>query len=151
MFDVLLYLVEHPSRIVTKDELLDAVWPDRVVEEANLSQTIFWLRTALREQAGEPGAGMINTARGHGYRFTEEVRWEAPSDAKADPDEDSEVDRSGVTPPAMAAPAVDRPGRGCRRDRAARGRACRVPGMAHDATAKSQCGDYPGRFSKPNS
>ena len=46
LFDMLLYLVRHPDRIVTKSELLDAVWPTKTVEEANVSQTVFALRYA---------------------------------------------------------------------------------------------------------
>jgi eukaryotic-like serine/threonine-protein kinase len=70
VFDTLLYLVEHPGRVVTKEELFDTVWPGRVVEESNITQTIFMLRQALGDQHG------ILTAPGQGYRFTQEVRRE---------------------------------------------------------------------------
>src|SRR6266478_2155131 len=46
-FDVLLFLVQNPNRLVTKDELLQAVWGDTFVEEGNLTQYISHLRTAL--------------------------------------------------------------------------------------------------------
>ena len=46
LFERLLYLVEHPDRVVEKDELLNAVWHGRFVEESNISQTIFTLRKA---------------------------------------------------------------------------------------------------------
>ncbi len=68
VFDTLLYLVEHPGRVVTKEELFDAVWPGKVVEESNISQTIFMLRHALGQTHG------IMTAPGQGYRFTQEVK-----------------------------------------------------------------------------
>src|SRR5579859_3322957 len=72
VFDTLLYLVENPGRVVTKEELLDAVWPRRVVEDSNVSQTIFTLRKALNG-SGEEGRFIV-TAPGRGYRFTAAVR-----------------------------------------------------------------------------
>ena len=67
VFDTLLYLVEHPGRVITKEELFDAVWPGKVVEESNITQTIFMLRHALGDEHG------ILTAPGQGYRFTAPV------------------------------------------------------------------------------
>jgi DNA-binding winged helix-turn-helix (wHTH) protein/tetratricopeptide (TPR) repeat protein len=82
VFDALLYLVEHPGRVVSKDELLDAVWPRKVVEEANVSQTIYTLRKALSGAgAAEP---IIVTAPGQGYRLAAPVRRRDLTDA-ADP------------------------------------------------------------------
>ena len=72
--DVLAYLVSHAGGVVSKDELLDAVWHGRFVEEANIKQTMFTLRRAL----GPAGDGMIVTAPGRGYRFTPVVRIVAP-------------------------------------------------------------------------
>ncbi len=71
LFDTLVYLVEHPGRVVEKDELLAAVWSGRTVEEANLRQTIFTLRKTLR--ANGDAAGCIITAPGRGYRFVATV------------------------------------------------------------------------------
>src|ERR1700733_4126068 len=68
LFDTLLYLVENPGRVVTKEELLDAVWPGRLVEESNLTQTIYSLRRALNV-TGDADR-IIVTAPGRGYRFT---------------------------------------------------------------------------------
>src|SRR5262245_16329739 len=53
-FDVLLFLVQNPNRPVTKDELLQAVWGDRFVEEGNLTQYISHLRKALGDQGENP-------------------------------------------------------------------------------------------------
>ena len=72
LFETLLYLVEHPGRVVSKDELMDAVWPRKVVEESNISQTIFTLRKALAS-AGANEA-FIATQPGEGYRFTQPVQ-----------------------------------------------------------------------------
>ena len=67
LFDALLYLVEHPGGVVTRDQLLDAIWPRKTVDAANVSQTIFTLRRALAA-AGAPDP-LIATAPGAGYRF----------------------------------------------------------------------------------
>jgi DNA-binding winged helix-turn-helix (wHTH) protein/predicted Zn-dependent protease len=66
-FDVLLYMIRNPLRLVTKEELLRAVWPDSFVEEGNLSQNIFLLRKALANQ--EDDSRYIVTIPGRGYQF----------------------------------------------------------------------------------
>ena len=65
-FDVLLALVERRERVVHKNELLDLVWPDTVVEENNLQSQVSQLRKLLGPQA-------ISTVPGRGYRFTATV------------------------------------------------------------------------------
>src|SRR5690349_3349787 len=50
-FDVLLFLVQNPNRLVTKEELLRAVWGDTFVEEGNLTQYISHLRKALGDNS----------------------------------------------------------------------------------------------------
>lgn len=62
-FDVLLVLAQHAERLVTKQELLDRVWPGLVVEEHNIATQIGNLRKLL-------GAGAITTLPGYGYRLT---------------------------------------------------------------------------------
>ena len=52
-FDVLVAFVEQPGRLLSKQELLDKVWPDTFVEESNLTYNVFALRKAL----GEPADG----------------------------------------------------------------------------------------------
>ena len=66
-FDVLLYMVRNPLRLVTKEELLRAVWPDSFVEEGNLSQNIFLLRKALTTPQND--FRYIVTIPGRGYQF----------------------------------------------------------------------------------
>jgi DNA-binding winged helix-turn-helix (wHTH) protein/tetratricopeptide (TPR) repeat protein len=83
VFDTLLHLAENTGRVVTKDELLEAIWPGRVVEESNVSQTIFTLRKALGR--GSDGAPMIVTAPGRGYRFAAPVRREGLAGAETPP------------------------------------------------------------------
>ena len=70
-FDVLLLLIQHGGDVVSKDELMQAVWPDSFVEESNLTQTVFMLRRALGET---PDRRYILTVQGRGYRFVPEVK-----------------------------------------------------------------------------
>ena len=65
--ELLLFLVENSARVLSKDELLDKVWENSFVEEANLSQTIFVLRKTLGENTKEPR--FILTAPNRGYQF----------------------------------------------------------------------------------
>lgn len=67
VFDVLLYLVEHRARVVSKIELYDAVWKHRFVSESALTSRI---KTA-RQIIGDTGRDqrMIRTVHGTGYRF----------------------------------------------------------------------------------
>jgi TolB-like protein/DNA-binding winged helix-turn-helix (wHTH) protein/Flp pilus assembly protein TadD len=69
--DTLLVLVKSEGRLVTKDDLMKAVWPDSVVEESNLTQTIFMLRKALGQTRDQ---GYIVTVPGRGYRFVADVK-----------------------------------------------------------------------------
>src|SRR5215831_6142010 len=70
-FQVLLVLLRHQREVVTKEDLMKAVWPDTFVEEANLSRNIFMLRRALGES---PQDQYILTVPGRGYRLAESVR-----------------------------------------------------------------------------
>lgn len=70
-FEVLLALVERRGRIVSKEELLEKVWPDTFVEESNLAQNIYTLRKALGQ--APDGEGYIATVPRRGYRFTATV------------------------------------------------------------------------------
>src|SRR5947209_19685420 len=64
---VLDYLVERAGRLVHKQELLDAVWPDGFVSDGALKVCILEVRRALSESAKHPR--LIETQRGRGYRF----------------------------------------------------------------------------------
>jgi DNA-binding winged helix-turn-helix (wHTH) protein/tetratricopeptide (TPR) repeat protein len=68
-FDLLLALVRRSGQLVSKDELLQEVWPGRFVEEVNLSVNISAVRKALA-----PGdAALIQTVSKCGYRFAQPV------------------------------------------------------------------------------
>ena len=66
-FDMLLALVENHGRVLTKEQLMERVWPDSFVEEANLSHNIYKLREALGQK--QNGVKYIETLPRRGYRF----------------------------------------------------------------------------------
>jgi TolB-like protein/DNA-binding winged helix-turn-helix (wHTH) protein len=70
-FDVLFFLVQNSNRLVTKEELLQAVWGDTFVEEGNLAQHISHLRKALGDNS-EDNRLIVTIAR-KGYRFDANV------------------------------------------------------------------------------
>src|SRR5246500_3332778 len=70
-FDVLLFLAQNPNRLVTKEELLQAVWGDTFVEEGNLTQYISHLRKALGDNPDD--TRLIVTIARKGYQFTANV------------------------------------------------------------------------------
>ena len=70
-FDVLIFLVRNPNRLVTKEELLQAVWGDTFVEEGNLTQYISHLRKALGDNSEDNR--LIVTISRKGYQFTANV------------------------------------------------------------------------------
>jgi len=71
VFDTLLVLVENAGRLVTKQEILDTVWPATAVEENNLNHNVSVLRKALGEKA--TGQQYIETVPRVGYRFVAPV------------------------------------------------------------------------------
>src|SRR5580698_8593191 len=87
-FDVLLYFVQNPGRVLTRDELLKNVWPDTYVDENSLAQSISVLRRALEEKPGDNN--YVATLPGRGYQFVSQVHVIAP-------------DRLAVVPNATAA------------------------------------------------
>jgi class 3 adenylate cyclase len=67
VFQVLLYLLEHRDRVVTKDDLFAHCWPGTFVSEAALTRCLAKVRQAV--QAGHTGAPVIKTIHRQGYRF----------------------------------------------------------------------------------
>src|SRR5262245_20702083 len=72
VFDLLLVLVENGGHILEKDELMKAIWPDSVVEEANLTRSSSSLRKALGES--QDTRQYIETNPWRGYRIVASVR-----------------------------------------------------------------------------
>lgn len=79
-FDTLSVFLANPGRILSKEDLMDRVWPDVTVEENNLNQTISMLRRALGDNRETPR--FIQTVPRQGYLFMPQVqRIERPSDS----------------------------------------------------------------------
>lgn len=74
-FDVLLLLVRNPRRLLSRKELIDAVWPDIVVTDDSLTQCLIEIRKAL----GEDNRGKIKTVPRRGYMFEADVRVRGPA------------------------------------------------------------------------
>ena len=74
---VLCYLAQHAGRVVTRDELLDAVWADLVVNEDALTRAVSELRKLFGDDPRSPK--VIQTVRGRGYRLIAPVR---PADTR---------------------------------------------------------------------
>src|ERR1700722_13352047 len=75
-FDVLLYLVRNPGKVISRDELLKNVWADTFVDENSLAQSMSALRRALEEKPGDNS--YIVTLPGRGYQFVTPVQAVAP-------------------------------------------------------------------------
>ena len=82
-FDVLLYLVDHPGQLVTKQALLDAVWPEVTVSDSMPAVCVKELRKVLGDEAKIPR--LIETVHGRGYRFIAKVVSDAPAEAARKP------------------------------------------------------------------
>ncbi|HEX8335439.1 MAG TPA: tetratricopeptide repeat protein [Pyrinomonadaceae bacterium] len=108
VFDTLLVLVERAGRVVAKDELMAALWPDTAVEENNLTQHVSMLRKALGERAG--AHRYVVTVPGRGYSFVEPVREVVP---EVVPEERRAGSPAVAGPPAVevrrVAPRMPRP------------------------------------------
>ena len=70
-FEILLALVERPGEVVSKEELMESVWPDTFIEEINLTKNISVLRKALAN--GDGTQDYIQTIPKRGYRFVAEL------------------------------------------------------------------------------
>ena len=72
VFETLVLLIEHKGRVIRKDDMMKMLWPDRHVDESNLSQNIFMLRKILSEGPGN--YQYIETIPKIGYRFSGTVK-----------------------------------------------------------------------------
>src|SRR5262245_36228096 len=93
VFDTLLVMVENRGRVVSKDELMQSLWPDTFVEESNLTQNISQLRRALGD--GTDGVKYIETIPKRGYRFVANVQ-SAVEGGVISSNEESETESSQV-------------------------------------------------------
>src|ERR1700733_6426389 len=72
-FDLLMALIEASGAVVSRDALMNRVWPDRIVEENNLQAQISALRRVFATDRD-----LIRTIAGRGYQFTGAVRADLP-------------------------------------------------------------------------
>ena len=103
-FDLLVYLVRNPDRLLKKEELLEHLWPGVFVEEVNLAQNISALRRAL---GGDSRDSYIQTIAGTGYRFTAPVKRADRSTPAAPAVEASPAKRVIALPFRMLKPDAD--------------------------------------------
>jgi TolB-like protein/cytochrome c-type biogenesis protein CcmH/NrfG len=105
VFDLLVYLVENRDRVVTKDDLIAAIWQGRIVSESTLTSRI----NAARKAVGDSGRdqGVIRTIARKGFRFVGEVRV-AGSGTEPPAAVPKPSDHAGETP-RHSLPALDRP------------------------------------------
>jgi Tol biopolymer transport system component/DNA-binding winged helix-turn-helix (wHTH) protein len=95
-------MVERPGQLLTKEELLQAVWPDAFVEENNLADNISKLRKALGD--GDNGHRYIETVPKRGYRFAASVREVAPDNSEKTEQAQEELTRTSNETHEMAQP-----------------------------------------------
>src|SRR5256885_1968589 len=77
VFDLLLYLVQHRDRVVTKDDLIATVWKGRIVSDSTLTTRINAARKAVGDSGGEQA--LIKTYARKGIRFIGEIRPDDPN------------------------------------------------------------------------
>lgn len=88
VFDLLVYLVRNSSRVVSKDELLNAIWPNVIVTDNSLQRAVSALRAVLRQGQME---NAVRNVPGKGYRFSVESEPEAQPVATPQADGKAEV------------------------------------------------------------
>src|SRR5690242_15166264 len=83
VFDLLLYLVANREHVVSKDNILDAVWDGRIVSESTLASHINAVRKAIGDNGGEQR--LIKTVARKGFRFVGEVQESPGGSARSQP------------------------------------------------------------------
>jgi TolB-like protein len=109
VFDLLIYLVEHRDRVVSKDDLIASVWGGRIVSDSTLTSRVNAARKAVGDSGDEQK--VIRTIARKGLRFVGAVGTQSSSDAPADltvspPDEMHDPSRPGLPLPDRPAIAV---------------------------------------------
>jgi predicted ATPase/class 3 adenylate cyclase/DNA-binding winged helix-turn-helix (wHTH) protein len=105
VFDLLVHLIQHRDRVVTRQELLDHLWPDQLVTDAALTHRLMTARKAVGDSTQTQR--VIKTVRSRGYRFVAAVQEHPPDEPSAT-----------LSPPAATAPqhvAVSQPAAADRR------------------------------------
>src|SRR5215467_7553324 len=99
-FDVLRYLVEHPGRLVTQDEILEALWPETYVNPEVVKKYILGIRKVLGDRPDKPV--FIETVPRRGYQFVAAV-----SDESRTSTSDSGADTTRIVGRTAAMAALD--------------------------------------------
>src|SRR5262252_3893587 len=119
VFDLLVYLVQHPGRTVTKEELLEQLWPNQFVTDDSLTTAVAQVRRALHDTG--QAQRYIQTVRRRGYRFIAsiEVLQQMATDARRPPTADppmpaeqntlAQVDTGSSPPPVQPVPPAAPP------------------------------------------
>jgi TolB-like protein/DNA-binding winged helix-turn-helix (wHTH) protein/Tfp pilus assembly protein PilF len=107
VFDTLLYMLEHHDSVLDKERIMEAVWPDSIVEENNLAQAISKLRQVFGETPGSHS--YIVTVPGRGYRFVAEVNERTATVATPQQSDAAEVELAASTQPAQANALIEKP------------------------------------------
>ena len=94
VFKLLLLLIENRDRIVSKDEILDAVWDGRIVSEAALSSRINAVRRAIGDNGNDQA--LVRTLHKRGFRFIGQVRTIADPAARASAGLRADAERAGI-------------------------------------------------------
>lgn len=102
VFDLLLLFVSQPERVVSKDDLLEAVWSGRIVSESTITSHINAVRKAIGDSGEEQR--LVRTVARKGYRFVGQVRVD-PGDQARPPD----TEQPAVLKPAPALVLPDKP------------------------------------------
>ena len=96
VFDLLVFLMQNRNRLITREELFEALWPDRVVLDNVLSNDIKQARAVLGDDGEQQK--FIKTIRGRGYEFVGEVReLELPASEISEPPNASVLPEAGAT------------------------------------------------------
>lgn len=107
VFDLLLYLVQNRDRVVSKDDLLAAVWNGRIVSESTLSNRINAARQAIGDNGEEQR--LIRTVPRRGFRFVGEVNGDPQEEAGTFPQKDNVSQKNNVPRQEGEAPALPLP------------------------------------------
>jgi DNA-binding winged helix-turn-helix (wHTH) protein/predicted ATPase len=81
VLDILLYLIQHRDRVVSRQELLDHIWPERFISETSLDHRLMQVRQAIGDNGQKQCR--IKTLRGRGYRFVATVEERPVSENQA--------------------------------------------------------------------
>ena len=104
VFDLLLYLVQNRNQVVTRDDLLQAVWGGRIVSDSTLTGHVNAVRKAIGDTGKEQR--LIRTVSRKGLRFVGQVREDLPPGRTAVAAPDIVAEKSGGTPALPDSPSI---------------------------------------------